>query len=193
MIETEQSVAIHRPIDEVWQHVRDIEGWASLMPGLQNCEVIDADRSRWTLKVGAGGLVRLAKVLVDVDEWAGPDLVRFRYRLEGDPVEGSGTYRAQALSPGETYIALHVQVVGSGPMAPMWEALGKPLLPQFARAFAGQLKERIESVSPGPVQSACEPGSAEGGMVGWLRVFWRRITGIFPPKDAGQAIEGETI
>lgn len=189
MIETEQTVTVLRPIDEVWRHVREIEGWANLMPGLQDCEVIDADRSRWTLKVGAGGLVRQVRVLVDVDEWAGPDLVHFRYRLEGDPVEGGGTYRARTLTTGETEVALHVRVVGSGPMAPMWEALGKPLLPQFAKAFAGQLKAWIEDASSDPAPSPPQPALvAAGGFVGWLRGIWSRLTG-----GSRQRIKGETI
>lgn len=187
MIETEQSVAILRPIEEVWRHVRDIEGWASLMPGLQSCEVLDADRSRWTLKVGAGGLVRTVKVMVEVDEWAGPGLVRFRYRLDGDPVEGGGTYRAHPLASGETEVALHVQVIGSGPMAPMWEALGKPLLPQFARSFAGQLKARIEAadIALGEEAGHSEPVQ-RGGLAGWLIAFWQRLTG-----KSKRIIEGE--
>ncbi|WP_395397258.1 SRPBCC family protein [Novosphingobium sp. BL-8A] len=188
MIETEQSVAILRPIEKVWRHVRDIEGWASLMPGLQSCEVLDEDRSRWTLKVGAGGLVRTVKVMVEVDEWSGPGLVRFRYRLDGDPVEGGGTYRARALAGGETEVVLHVQVIGSGPMAPMWEALGKPLLPQFARSFAAQLKARIEAGDTAAVEVISQPEPARhGGLTGWLRALWQRLTGRSKPMIEGEA------
>ena len=144
MIEAEHTAPVAVPIDRVWAYVVDIANWAELMPGLQDYTVIDADRSRWTLKVGVGGMVRTVTVAVQVDEWAGPGLARFSYRLEGDPVEGGGTFRARAIPEG-TEIALAVQVIGSGPVAPMWEALGRPVLPGFVKAFAGQLKERIEA------------------------------------------------
>ena len=50
MIETEQTVTIAAPLDTVWNFARDIRRWAELMPGLQDCDVIDDDNSRWTLK-----------------------------------------------------------------------------------------------------------------------------------------------
>jgi carbon monoxide dehydrogenase subunit G len=158
MIDTEQTIVIAAPIEVVWGHAKDIAGWARLMPGLQDCDIVDEDDSRWTLKVGVGAMVRTVKVFVHVDRWAGPDAVDFSYRLEGDPVNGGGTYRARRLGAGETEIALGVRVIGEGPMAPMWEAMGKPLLPKFARAFAEQFKTEIESASPQP--SRGEAGAA---------------------------------
>ena len=73
MIETEQAVVIDVGISGVWDYVQDIRRWASMMPGMQECAIFDENESRWTLKVGVGGLVRTVKVLVHVDEWAGPE------------------------------------------------------------------------------------------------------------------------
>lgn len=146
MIETTQSVGINASIAQVWAYAEDINRWAGLMPGLVDCVVQDADNSRWTLKVGVGALVRTVKVAVHVDRWAGPDAADFTFTLDNDPVNGSGTYRARSLSPNETEVAFHVQVWGEGQMAPMWEAMGKPLLPKFARAFADQFKGEVEQL-----------------------------------------------
>jgi carbon monoxide dehydrogenase subunit G len=147
MIEAQQSLAIDANIDRIWDYVSDIRRWANLMPGCKDCNVIDAHDSRWVLKVGVGALVRTVNVLVHVDEWSGPHEVKFSYQLEGDPVKGGGAYLASITSPQETEVTLVVRVEGSGPMAPMWEALCKPLLPQLAKAFAGKLKAEIEKVS----------------------------------------------
>ena len=35
-------------------------------------------------------------------------------------------------------------------MAPMWEAMSKPLLPQLAKSFAEQLKAEIEKAAGAP-------------------------------------------
>lgn len=177
MIETEQTVAINVAIDRVWDYVRNIEQWANLMPGLQDCTVIDANASRWTLKVGVGGLVRTVKVLVHVDRWDGPERVHFSYRLEGDPVEGGGTYAASRKNAHETDVALKVRVQGSGPMAPMWEAMGKPILPQLAKAFAGQLKAEIEKAAGATaLQSAVTAApSMVATIAKWLRTVWPAI------------------
>src|SRR6516165_6875471 len=109
MIETDCSVSIAAPLGAVWNFARDITAWSKLMPGLQDCAIIDADHSRWTLKVGAGALVRTVRVNVHVTRWAGPEEVDFTYALEGDPVQGGGTYRARAVAAGETEISLAVQ------------------------------------------------------------------------------------
>ncbi|CAN7601376.1 SRPBCC family protein [Phenylobacterium sp. LjRoot219] len=185
MIETEQTISIDVPIDDVWTYVRDIERWANLMPGLRECEVLSDNDSRWTLKVGAGGMVRTVKVLVQVDEWDGPERVRFSYKLEGDPVEGGGTYVAVRKSARETEVTLKVQVVGGGPMAPMWEAMGKPLLPQFAKAFAGQLKTEIEATAAAAPPSAVtpKPSSPLAALGQWLRSVWRALAGAKSPQS----------
>lgn len=169
MIETEQAVTIDCPIDAVWAYAKDVERWAEIMPGYQQCDILDEDNSRWVLKIGVGGLVRTVKVAVHVDRWAGPDAVDFTFKLEGDPVNGGGAYRAVAAGPGATEIALKVQVNGSGPMAPMWEAMGGPVLPKFARGFAEQLKARIETAQGvAPAVAEARPGLL-ARLLAWLR------------------------
>ena len=91
MIETEQTVLIRAGIDQAWDYARDIRRWAALVPGMQSCDVIDEDNSRWVVKVGVGGLVRTVTVDVHVERWAGPEAVDFSYKLKGDPVTGGGT------------------------------------------------------------------------------------------------------
>jgi carbon monoxide dehydrogenase subunit G len=104
VIETEQTIVIDVGIDSVWDYVRDIRRWANMMPGLQECAIIDDNDSQWTLKVGVGGLVRTVNVLVHVDEWDGPERVNFSYKLKGDPVEGGGSYFASAKCAAQTEV-----------------------------------------------------------------------------------------
>jgi carbon monoxide dehydrogenase subunit G len=144
MIETEHSVVIDAPIESVWSYVQDIRQWANLFPGCRECTVIDEHDSRWILKVGAGGMVRTVNALVHVDAWDGPQRVNFSFHLEGDPVEGGGSYVASQNESGATDVTLQVRVQGSGSMAPMWEAISKPLLPLLAKSFSGKLKAEIE-------------------------------------------------
>lgn len=179
MIETEQTVTVNCAIEPTWAYARDFERWASIMPGFQTCEIEDADNSRWILKVGVGALVRTVKVRVHVDQWAGPGRVDFSFKLEGDPVTGSGSYLAAPRGDGLTDMTLRVRVEGSGPMAPMWEAMGGPVLPKFAMAFAQQLKGRIEEFnSTGPVAAEVRATSPRtsllGRLVGWLKTLFGR-------------------
>lgn len=179
MIDTEQTVVVGVGIDSVWDYVKDMQNWAALMPGMREFNVIDDDDSQWILKVGVGGLVRTVTVDVHVDKWAGPEHVTFSYKLQGDPVLGGGTYDAVSSGPNETTIKLNVKVEGSGPMAPMWEAMGRPLLPQLAGGFAGQLKGAIEQaagVTPAEAAPAKKP-SLFAAIGNWLRKLWLALSG----------------
>ena len=172
MIETTHTVTIATDIDSVWDYVRDIRQWASLFPGCRECSVIDDDNSLWIIKVGAGGLVRTVNAQVHIEQWAGPEQVLFSYQLESEPVVGGGSYTATRISDVETEIALQVRVEGSGSMAPMWEAVSKPLLPQLAKIFASKLKAEIEArAAPEAVQqeTADDEPSRLARMKNWIK------------------------
>lgn len=195
MIEAEKSVVIGATIDSVWDYVQDIRRWANLFPGCRECTVVDERRSQWIIKVGAGGLIRTVHVLVQVDQWDGPERVDFSYKLETEPVVGSGCYLASSKGAEATEIALKVRVEGSGPMAPMWEAISKPLLPQLAGSFAGKLKDEIERSAGAPVPQlavAAETPAAIAIIANWLRKLWRALSGsgktaIDPDKKEGKS------
>jgi carbon monoxide dehydrogenase subunit G len=187
MIETEQTVTIRTGVENVWTFARDIRGWAGLMPGMQECEVIDDDNSRWTLKVGVGGLVRTVKVDVHVDQWDGPSRVAFTFKLQGDPVQGGGSYHATETARNETEVKLHVQVLGGGPMAPMWEAMGKPLLPQLAKGFAEQLRDRIEEKAARAAGAAPAASTADIQPAGFFAWLGRLLNAIFGRTSEGRA------
>jgi carbon monoxide dehydrogenase subunit G len=147
VIEARQSIAIDAPIERVWDIAKEIHAWSRLMPGFKGCEIIDAANSCWTLKVGAGALVRTVTVLVRVTRWAGPQEVDFTYELQGDPVVGHGKYRARSIAPEATEMTLEIRVEGAGPMAPMWEAMGRSLLPKLVRGFTERFKAEVEQAT----------------------------------------------
>lgn len=178
MIETSQTVSVACGIDRTWDYAHDFNRWAELMPGYQGCEIEDADNSRWVLKVGVGGMVRTVRVHVTVEQWAGPQRVDFGFKLLGDPVVGRGYYLAAPLGPDRTEMTLHVEVSGSGPMAPMWEAMGGPVLPRLAAGFAQKLKERIEQANGAvPATRSARPAGIGQRLAAWLRELWVRLAG----------------
>jgi carbon monoxide dehydrogenase subunit G len=184
MIETKHSTSINAAIEGVWDYVQDIRQWATLFPGCRECEVIDADNSRWVIKVGAGGLVKTVKVLVHIDQWDGPERVNFSFKLENEPVIGSGSYIASPKSAHETEIILKVCVEGSGSMAPMWEAMSRPLLPQLAKTFSEKLKSEIETALGSSTSAVVEKYTAVTRLFKWLRKLWRAIIGAKPAADS---------
>jgi len=182
MIEAEHKLVIDTGIENVWDYVQDISKWANLFPGCRECEVIDEHDSKWVLKVGAGGMVKTVNVLVHVDKWDGPGRVDFTYKLETEPVIGGGSYMASPQSEAATEVGLQVWVEGSGQMAPMWEAMCKPLLPPMAKSFSGKLKAEIEALVPGAPVPVVRPSIfARFGQ--WLRKLWQGLFGS-PKEDS---------
>jgi hypothetical protein len=62
----------------------------------------------------------------------------------------------------------------------MWEAMGKPLLPTFARAFAGQLRDEIEKSIAGAEPMPAPPPDRVTGIAAlkrWLGKLWHAVTG----------------
>lgn len=180
MIEAEKIFAIEAPIDNVWSYVRDISKWAMLLPGCKECAIIDDHNSRWTVKVGAGGLVKTVNVLVCVEKWDGPERVNFTYKLEAEPVVGGGSYLASKNAAGHTDIKLQLRVEGGGPMAPMWEAVCKPLFHPLASSFTEKLKADIEQhmgIAPAAAQNANVLSAFFSGVAQWLRRLWLTLSG----------------
>lgn len=187
MIETVQAILVQTGSTAVWDYVRDIRRWAELLPGYQECEVIDDKTSRWTVKVGTGGMVRKVSVLVSIDNWTEPERVDFSFQLEGDPCEGGGAFLAAPQGSDSTDVTLQLQVSGSGPMAPMWEAMSKPLLPQLAKSFGGSLKREIEASAGVAVEPA--PPGLLARLWQWLARLFRKPAEQEPEpqnRDPGQ-------
>ncbi|HET6736314.1 CoxG family protein [Mycobacterium sp.] len=173
MIDHSLTLGIDASTDQVWDYVSDMSNWAAAMPGYREFEVIDEMNSRWTLKVGVAAMVRTVNVLVRIDRWEGPDLVEFTYRLDNDPVEGAGTYKAHSRPDGGTEIELEVSINGQGPMAPAWEAMATPLLPKLARGFAEKLRDSIEAVA------TAHEAPVAGAQADVPTSIWQRLRGIW--------------
>ena len=181
MIEAEKAFSIAAPIDNVWEYVRDIDRWAMLLPGCRECNIVDDHHSRWTIKVGAGGLIKTVDVLVQVEHWNdGPERVNFSYKLASEPVVGSGCYSATTNASGATDIRLQLRVEGSGPMAPMWEAVCKPLFHPLASNFSEKLKAEIEQfvgIEPSLPTKSNGLLALISNLLGWFRRLRLRLTG----------------
>ena len=180
MIQSEQTINIDAAIDEVWAFTSDMGKWASFMPGCRSYDIVDDRNSCWTLKVGVGALVRTVRVLVHIDQWVGPERVTFSFALQGDPVKGSGSYIATKSTQSSTELVLTLHVEGDGPMAPIWEAMSRPLLPQMIRSFCEKLKKEIErAIASRDVGVSCPPDNPST-IVSAVHIavqprLWRRV------------------
>jgi hypothetical protein len=69
-----------------------MDNWAPYLLGYQKHEQQSETDSIWTLKGDVGVLARIVNISVHIDEWNGPDLVRFTLKGIDEAIEGSGRF-----------------------------------------------------------------------------------------------------
>jgi carbon monoxide dehydrogenase subunit G len=180
MLEHQLPISIAASKAAVWSYVSDMANWASNFPGYRSFEVISQTDSGWTLKVGVGALVRTVKVKVHVELWSEPDRVEFTFRLDAEPVDGSGSYVATLRQDGGTNIVLTVRINGQGAMAPAWEAMARTVLPKLVKGFGESLKMEIEQRTAVTLENGEPRNSVQHTEAGWLRRIWRSLARLFP-------------
>lgn len=185
MIEHRQDIAIDAPNPQVWTYVSNMANWAANMPGYKAFDMLSEKESLWTLKVGVGALNRTVKVRVHITAWNEPDHVAFTFKLDNDPVDGNGAYRALVRADGGTDVDIGFCINGQGPMAGAWEAMMRPILPKMTQGFGNTLKARIEELSAQqPRASIPAPAAAPAPVAGRLARLWHWILNLTQRRHA---------
>jgi carbon monoxide dehydrogenase subunit G len=84
------STEIQLPRGVVWDFVKDMNHWAPFLTGYQGHTVENERDSVWTLKGDVGVLSRVVQFKAHVEEWAGPERVRFSLVGITEIMEGGG-------------------------------------------------------------------------------------------------------
>ena len=191
MPEVEYTTTAELPVAVIWDFVKEMDNWAEFVAGYESHEKHGDDDSTWILKGDVGVLARTVKFEVHVEEWAGPERVRFSLRGVNEPMEGSGTFllaayedeSAASAAPaaprpglltrlltaiasffyrlvhgsaeraatadagpgaGVSRLTFRLDVQPGGPMAPMVNALMKPMMQPAAEGLANQIMATLE-------------------------------------------------
>jgi carbon monoxide dehydrogenase subunit G len=166
MIETDHGFVVEAPIGAVWDYARDIGNWASSMPGYESFEEVDEVHSNWVLKVALGALTKRVPLKVTIIERREPEHISFELRGRSDPVEGRGTFTAEAQGPRQTSVEVTLAIWGSGQMAAPMEAMSRPVVPALTRGVSESFKKAVEQTGVAacdalPVQATPRPAIAE--------------------------------
>jgi carbon monoxide dehydrogenase subunit G len=76
---------------EVWEFVKDMGNWAPFIMGYQSHQVIDENRSQWTVKGELGAFARTVRLDVNITEWVPPSRVTFELQGVTESIQGSGS------------------------------------------------------------------------------------------------------
>jgi carbon monoxide dehydrogenase subunit G len=90
--EVEYTTTARLPLETVWDFVSEMDNWAGFVAGYQSHAKQSETDSTWVLKGDVGVLARVLRFQVKIDEWAGPERVRFSLQGLNEPMQGSGTF-----------------------------------------------------------------------------------------------------
>ncbi|MFJ7975515.1 CoxG family protein [Peribacillus sp. JNUCC 23] len=145
MASGEHSVIIPLSIEKVWDFVSVIDNWAPLVPGYISHTVMTKNQSTWEFISDFGLFKKKVKLLVDITEWSGPEIVTFRLTGMNENFLGSGYFRAEMIDKNQTKMTGQLDITAKGMKAPMANSLLKSNVPETAKALsdavAGKLLE----------------------------------------------------
>ncbi|MBA9027017.1 CoxG family protein [Peribacillus huizhouensis] len=130
------SVIIPLSIENIWKFVSVIDNWAPLVPGYITHTVMAKNQSTWEFISDLGLLKKKVKLLVDITEWSGPEIVKFHLTGMNENFLGSGYFKAEMIDENKTKMTGHLDIIAKGLKAPMANSLLKSYVPETAKALA---------------------------------------------------------
>ncbi len=129
------------PVDRAWAFLSDMRKVGQCVPGVENIEVLDDRRAKWTLKVKIGPLSQHIKVDTETVEQVPPS--RARFRGVADNMEMLGTI--ELASAGDaTHVTYTMAATAKGPLARVIDNMLKSRLKQQTDEFAANVKKALE-------------------------------------------------
>lgn len=100
------------PIDRVWELVSDMRQVGACVPGCEDVEVIDQDRSRWIVRAELGPFSRRLRMEATTVERQAP--CRGAFVARGKDLETRGEIDLRAISETETEVTYTVRAQALG-------------------------------------------------------------------------------
>ncbi len=129
------------PQERAWAFLSDMRKVGSCVPGVENIDVVDDRRAKWTLKVKIGPLSQHIKVDTETLEQTPPS--RARFKGVADNLEMLGTIDL-APAGDSTHITYTMVATAKGPLARVIDNMMKSRLKQQSEEFAANVKKGLE-------------------------------------------------
>lgn len=152
MAEVQHTATSTRPIESIWEFVKEIDNWAPMVTGYQEHEKENENDSTWVLKGDLGSVTRVLKFKVHVTEWAGPERVTFELEGINEMMTGQGVFQMSGTGDGDGGGAANA----APPAKPGFFARLRDAIVRF---FVYKVMGRNESRPAAETKPAAEPGA----------------------------------
>jgi carbon monoxide dehydrogenase subunit G len=143
-LKIQEAFEIAAPIDRMYREVLDVGEIGYCIAGVKEVEVISADESRWKIEARAGFMARTFNLVGRITERRPPELMAFSGK--GQDIEISGHVQLTPASKSSTRCETVVEVVVTGPFAPLVDLMAKGPQQALIKQTIQNLRNKLESV-----------------------------------------------
>ena len=167
MAEHTHTLTSHVSAETVWAFVSDMDQWAPFLLGYQAHDQQSDRESLWTIKAELASLSRTVDFRVQITEWVEPVEVRFTLEGIGEPMQGEGWFRIDALEDSSVPTPVETRASAApGGFVRWWATLLRRLL---GRGSARTAESTAASTRPAAVRLtfslSLTPGGAMAPMI----------------------------
>ncbi len=139
-------VEVNAPIPNVWKFVRSIDGWAPLVPGYIEHEILNERESMWKFKSELGMMKKMIELKVVITNWLEPSKITFDLKSMNERLQGNGYFEAVQISDNKTSIAGCIALTASGTWAKVVNPLLKNNIPILTEELTQSVGHKIETL-----------------------------------------------
>lgn len=137
--------SIQCDIETMWEFIKDMENWATCMPGYVSFQQVSEAVSIWALKGDLGIFKRTVDFTVTVTEKKRPEWIAFTLEAKSEGIKGEGSYKAVATGVNATDVEFNLEMTGTGFTAKVINVVLAKTLPRDCEQLKENLKKVIET------------------------------------------------
>ena len=136
-------VVLDRPIETVWNFVKDMDHWAPLVPGYIQHEKINERQSTWAFYGDLGFMKKKVRLMVTIKEWIEPTKVTFDLKGLNENFAGNGYFEAEKMGESRTRMTGLLKIEAEGIMAKMVNSVLKTSIPSMAEELTDAIAAKM--------------------------------------------------
>lgn len=144
MGEAIHTISVHAPQEEVWKFVRDMNSWASQVPGYISHSVLNTSSSIWVFTIPVGFVRKKVQIQVGIMNLKEPSHIEFVLEEVNAKFSGEGFFQAERIESDQTKIKGYLNIDAKSSRKAFYEPFLVRVLPQLTKELTENVANTIE-------------------------------------------------
>ncbi|MBN8193141.1 SRPBCC family protein [Bacillus sp. NTK074B] len=137
-------VDVHASQSSVWAFIRDLNAWATLVPGYREHTILSDRESHWKFVLHYGVVTKKMHVQVWITEWIVPSEVKFTLTGINQRFTGTGYFKADETSPLVIRMTGCLMIESTSPLAKLLQTTFDHKIIDLTKELTTAVGEAIE-------------------------------------------------